>query len=196
MRKRKCIVNECERAVVAKQMCQRHYYQVQRKGHTYKTTHGLTLEEALFSQLGIPDNPDDCWIFSGPIKGNGYGNVKGQPAHRVMWELIHGEIKRSQPDRFVLHTCDQKLCCNISHLYRGSHTDNMRDVRERSLKQKGSNHWHTNFTDKDVLEIRRLHATGEYSYQKIAAQYRVGVSAIAAIVHRKTWKHLPPEDTH
>ena len=53
------------------------------------------------------------------------------------------------------------------------------------------NHWRANYTDEEVLEIRKLHASG-MSYHKITAHFsnRTSWVPIQMIVKRKTYTHI------
>lgn len=42
----------------------------------------------------------------------------------------------------------------------------------------------------DIIEIRRLYQTNEYTYKDLASKYKVGISAINKILNYKTWKHV------
>jgi hypothetical protein len=78
-----------------------------------------------------------CWLFTGRarMKG-GYGQIGGRKngkrwpmyTHRVAWELAVGPIPAGAS---VLHKCDVPLCCNPSHLFLGTQTDNLADAREK-----------------------------------------------------------------
>ncbi|AHJ87154.1 putative HNH homing endonuclease [Bacillus phage BCP8-2] len=62
------------------------------------------------------------------------------------------------------------------------------DGFEESNKNRPTN---TKLSDKDVISIRRLYETGNYSYTDLARQYNVDPKSVSRIVQRKTWKHLP-----
>jgi len=86
---------------------------------------------------------DQCWTWTGGRTRTGYGSVwtdgKHKRAHRVAWELAHGEILQRWPKNgnglCVLHTCDNPLCMNPNHLFLGSKGDNNRD---RDQKGRGT----------------------------------------------------------
>lgn len=63
---------------------------------------------------------------------SGYGKIMingvRYPAHRLSWLMFRGEIPEG---KWVLHTCDSKLCVNPDHLYLGVHGDNVQDVAVR-----------------------------------------------------------------
>lgn len=42
-----------------------------------------------------------------------------------------------------------------------------------------------------MLEIRRLAATGKYTYVELAAKFGFSTSQISSIVLGRSWKHLP-----
>lgn len=58
-----------------------------------------------------------CWKWTGSVKPNGYGQVRVgirvRTAHRVAYELAHGEI----PDGLVIdHLCRRRDCVRPDHL--------------------------------------------------------------------------------
>jgi hypothetical protein len=77
-----------------------------------------------------------CWRWTGPATPSGYGKMRVSAqtvsAHRLAWRLVHGE----EAPNLVCHKCDNKACVRPSHLFSGTHTDNMRD-----MVAKGRGRW-------------------------------------------------------
>jgi len=163
--------------------------------------------------LRINKSPS-CWLWFGAVGKHGYGNVnrggKTWRAHRLAWSLVHGQIPSG---KFVLHRCDNPLCCNPAHLFVGSHADNMRDMREkgRSLTgdrsvsrrpghtHKGERHWsrrlvgeanpNTRISDKIKRAIFVAYEGGSSQYD-VAAVFGVSqshVSRIVALARKQGW---------
>lgn len=78
---------------------------------------------------------DECWLWNGRIGPQGYGlwSVKhvNRPAHRIAWQLTNGEIPKGI---FVCHKCDVRSCCNPTHLFLGTHDDNMADMTAKGRR--------------------------------------------------------------
>jgi hypothetical protein len=69
-----------------------------------------------------------CWQWTGTRNRGGYGVLshgrhEKLMAHRASWLLHNGP-----PRELVLHRCDNPSCVNPSHLFEGSHADNIHDM--------------------------------------------------------------------
>lgn len=159
-----------------------------------------TLEEEFWKRIP-KGNPDECWPWKN--QDSGYGqltfNRKNMSAHRVCWEIHFGPI----PNRLhVLHRCDNPPCCNPSHLFLGTNLDNIEDKINKNRQANGQNvrknHEHlkgelintAEFSDEQIMEIRRRDSIGE-SPTLIASAFGTSRSYIAQIVSGGCWNHLP-----
>lgn len=66
-----------------------------------------------------------CWLWTGPIGGNGYARFKGRDAHRLSYEMHRGPIA---PNMAVCHQCDNPLCVNPAQLWLGTIRENALDM--------------------------------------------------------------------
>ena len=119
-----CQVDGCTTKHYARGWCYRHYMQWFRTGKIAWNKRP-TLAERFWAKV---DKTDGCWEWTGCLFSTGYGQVKLEGktslAHRVSWEMEHGELP---PDGWVLHhTCSNKTCVRPSHLVpvdRQTHAD-------------------------------------------------------------------------
>src|SRR5882724_7709102 len=90
-------------------------------------------------------------------------------AHRIMWRLTHGEIPPDRP--FVLHRCDNPLCVRPSHLFLGTHADNMKDMVRKGRSSRGERHHASKLNEDKVRAIRADSRT----LSAIASDYKISV---------------------
>lgn len=147
-----------------------------------------TIADAFWKYCGSA-GPSECWEWQGVIQKSGYGELyyKGHKyyAHRVCWEIHNGPI----PDGlYVCHECDNRKCTNISHLWLGTHLDNVADMISKGRNPRGESHHSAKLKQSDVLIIRSDKANGA-TYAELAERYGVTPSAIQGVVMNINWKH-------
>lgn len=138
--------------------------------------------------------PSECWLWTGIVMSSGYGQFsikrKTVSAHRTSWEINRGQIPE---DLHVLHRCDVKLCVNPSHLFLGTHQENMKD-RDRKGRGKwkkppllrGEDHYRAKLSAQQVLEIRK----NKEPLQQLADRFGVSKAAVKDVRYRRSWRHL------
>lgn len=147
----------------------------------------ITVRRSLKDYPAPTPQPIPCRLWQGRADADGYGRRgDGERQHRWVWRLAHGPIP---PGMFVCHRCDQPLCYRLVHLFLGAVADNHADMvsKGRASGPKGARHPRTHLTADDVVEIRRLHATG-LTPAAIGTLYGVHRTTIGDIVNRVTWR--------
>lgn len=100
---------------------------------------------------------------------------------------VHYEATGELPE-VVRHKCDNPRCINPEHLEGGTHTDNMRDCKERGrlgdCRSFGANNGRTVLTPEDVQSIRAQYIKGskEYGLPALSRKFGVGTSQIHRVV--------------
>ena len=126
-----------------------------------------------------------CWIWTRATTW-GYGVLwfrgRLEKAHRVAWILKYGRIQRG---KWVLHRCDNPPCVRWSHLFLGTHRDNMADANRKGRTAKGERHPTAKLTEAQVRAIRA--AADPYA---LGRAFGITNCPIHRIIHRMTWKHV------
>lgn len=151
----------------------------------------LTREQRFHNKYFKEPN-SGCWIWTACLGTYGYGRFQGvtetQQAHRYSWEIYNGPIPVGQ---IVCHRCDTPACVNPDHLFVGTDADNVADKVAKGRQTRGENHVGSVLTEAQVRKIRRLYASGNTSYRKLASRYGVGTMTISHLIRRETWKATP-----
>lgn len=120
-----------------------------------KDVYAYPVDEARFWDKVDRKEQDQCWEWLGGVNTTGYGmaHVRNRPeeyertgktftqlpAHRVALSLTRHV---NQAD-YVMHSCDNRKCCNPSHLRTSTAQDNYNDMlakgRAAYQKKRGEN---------------------------------------------------------
>ncbi len=130
-----------------------------------------------------------CWLWQGSCNTSKYGQFyfenKMATAHRVSWAMHFGSIPEG---KHVLHRCDVKLCIRPTHLWLGTHIDNMKDMAEkgRAKYMRGAQHGNSKLKLNQVLKIKM--STGK-SLRWLADKYGVSFGHISKIKKGSRWTY-------
>lgn len=133
-------------------------------------------------------NKEACWEWRGHIrKSDGrpeyYYEGRRITAYRLVYELFTGSTL--EKGDMVRHKCDNKLCCNPHHLEKGTHQENMNDMKER--ERHGLPH-------QTVRAIKRLLESGAVSHAEIAKRFGKSRELITAIANDRVYQHVSVND--
>ena len=152
----------------------------------------MSLSLRFWAKVDIQSD-EDCWTWTGgKIRGYGCIKVDGQVwvSHRLVWSKVIGEIPEGL---CVCHTCDNPGCVNPSHLFIGTHQDNMADMVAKGRQAVGENGSRVTLTTDKVLEILKRKPDGicpRGHRKKLADRYGVHSGTITKIWKGIRWQHL------
>ena len=171
----------------------------------------LTTSEAIKQCLDIirvldkvrrGSNEYDCWEWTGSKEKTwGYGRIQWrgdvQFASKAMLEIKLG--RPLQSGMLACHTCDNPPCSNPKHLYEGTPLQNIQDMMERGRRKQGSmpkgeDHHKAKLSWEAVREIRRMYATGDYSWKELGKLFGVTKRSIGYIVQGRTWREQQDDE--
>lgn len=193
-----CSVENCGGKVWCRGLCSRHYNRLRASlPNGLNGKNARPLEVRLWSRIQ-KRSPEECWEWTGKSRQSGYGwigtqNGSHKLAHRVVWELTNGPIPKGTGHHgtVVMHTCDNRLCCNPAHLRLGTQADNVRDMREKGRNVdlttcRGSDHPRAKITPEIVRAIRDR----RNSVKQLNAMYGVTKSTVDNVRLGRCWAHV------
>ena len=144
--------------------------------------------------------PSACWPWTRARYGIGrYGAAsfnlgdgkRVHGTHRLAFLLSGGLLTSERPH--VIHSCDNKICCNPAHLSAGSHSENIQQAYDRGLiefsTKRGRESHFSRVTEEDVLAIRKRAKNGE-SIAALADAFGLSKSGTHHIITGRTWSHI------
>lgn len=108
-----------------------------------QTAAKLNAERLAEIRAQIKKLPSGCHEWQGYMHRSGYGQVhyRGRQwrVHRLMYVLT----KRVSltPEQYVCHSCDNRKCVNVKHLWVGTHADNQRDMGLKGRTRFSASHY-------------------------------------------------------
>ena len=144
------------------------------------------------------DKSAECWNWTGIRDKDGYG--KHRPGvgllymrtHRFSWMIANGDIPEGA---HVLHRCDNRRCVRPDHLFLGDNRANIDDMVAKGRSIRGEKNYRARLNAAQVIEIRKRVNGGDF-IRAIAREYGVTKACVQALVHGRTWKHIPLEPPH
>lgn len=142
----------------------------------------------------------DCREWQGRYMRGGYGAVsdggRDKLVHRVMWELYHG--KEAPIGMDVCHKCDNPPCCEVTHLFLASRSQNLRDARIKGrLLLDGADNPNSKLSEKEVAGIRAMLMNYPYPvrppsgiFPLIGKMYGVSRTSIRHIWEGRHWRKI------
>jgi hypothetical protein len=135
----------------------------------------------------------------GYVRESGYGvccfRAVEYKAHRIAFFLGDGRLRTSM---LVLHSCDNRSCCNPRHLRQGTPKQNSQDSvkRGRNARLRGERNGKAKLTRRQVKSIRKMLrdvAAGRlriYQY-RIAERHGVSAATVSYLKNGGRWDHVP-----
>jgi Zinc-binding loop region of homing endonuclease len=153
--------------------------------------------EVLWSKVDVK-HPDECWPWKGFVSESGYGrtwiNDVGYYAHRVIFNLANpGMIELKAPTNkkakgFLMHLCDNRICCNPAHLKVADLRENNLDMHQKGrVKHKsGGDHHRSVFTNEQIAQIMDMRNNGK-TMRQIAMYFDANLSTVKSLIRRMTY---------
>lgn len=155
----------------------------------------MQIPERFAEKCGAPTE-SGCveWQGGTHAKGpRGYGlfwaDGQMRTAHRWIFEQAHGKQPRGID---VCHTCDNRKCVNLAHLFAGTRKQNMQDAVRKGrtshvARTKGETHPMAVLNQSKVAEIKARRASGE-TLSVLADEFGVSMAQISRIARNQSWR--------
>lgn len=156
--------------------------------------------QTFWDRVGVKDL-ESCWPWLGSINSTGYGTVsflgKMYTAHRVAAKTLGLISSPMAPinrrgSGFILHTCDNKLCCNPTHHEIGTYKQNQEDAYKRGRRKQpaGAEHVNAKLAPGQIAAIRRKLVAGAHTQSELGRIYKVSQGCISKISRMETYTCL------
>ncbi len=165
-------------------------------GYWPETTDEILSPEVIDRLWSYVQRGSGCWPWTGSLISGGYGHMyvgrRMYLAHRLVWVIVHGTIPKGI---CVLHHCDNRKCCNPTHLFLGTSKDNSGDMMQKGRNGYTGNPREENprakLTNANVVAIKTALMNPYRGIQRdLAKQYGVNRQVITEIEWGRNWRSL------
>jgi len=146
------------------------------------------VKQSFLSKINIAGD-DECWEWRGRINNKGYGHIKWEEDGRKKQITVHKIAYYYFKDEwvnnlFIMHTCNNKKCCNPNHLKIGGHRENTQQAAKDGLMKK--------LIEPQILEkIKELNLAGKTLKEiKKELKLNIGRYALLKILDKKVYSYL------
>lgn len=152
-----------------------------------------TTDARFWAKVDKSAGPHGCWPWLAAINPNGYGAfhpTKEETVGAHRWALSRSLGRPLRQDEFACHRCDNPQCVNPSHLFPGTHADNMSDMVTKGRSARGVRKVKTHrLQDWQVVAMRHDAAAGA-PVKTLAQKYGVSEALISMICRGERRAHL------
>lgn len=198
-----CAVEEggalCGKPVFSKRngWCRMHYTRWARNGDPRVkrvAPHTNTASGIMSRAAAITPDTNGCRISTGVwgCDRDGYPVTRLDGKRRRVTQVII-EAATGRPlgkGEQANHHCDEPRCVELTHLFAGTHDENMADMVAKGRKPRGKDIVTVRLTAAQVRTIRADYARHAASQKDLAERYGISQRSISHIVRRVTWASL------
>lgn len=127
------------------------------------------------------DEKTGCWNWTWSRMYQGYGHTfyegKVQRVPRVAAKIMKWDIQGKE----VCHSCDNPACFYPSHLFVGSHAENMQDAAQKNRMVWGVRHPAAKIDEAGVALISELRAAG-IGVREIGRRFKITHAGVQHIL--------------
>lgn len=169
----------------------------------YQASHGAYQHQPCWGWMGYFNNSSRRAKLKGKPqkikkvidKDSNYPYIQGRlkmfGAHRYSWITYNnGGVMPLNTSFIVAHLCGNSMCVNPNHLVMSTIRDNIKHRLAHNGKYRTSSISRDKLTEKQVVEIRELYATGNFTQQELAEEYGVSRRNVSDIIRFKSWEDV------
>ncbi|MGV2914542.1 hypothetical protein RMO59_00485 [Streptomyces alfalfae] len=153
-----------------------------------------TLDKIAAQAAAIAPDANGCRLSTGVWGGDkdGYPVTRLNGKRRRVTQLLleHAMGRALTPGEWALHHCDVPPCVELTHLFAGTHEENMADMVAKGRKPQGEAVVTAELTEEDVRTIRREYARHTATQGDLAERYGTSQTHVSRIVRRVAWAWL------